>query len=208
MLRNSVKTGHTFVEKEAKVQALFDDVAGFSPTSKDFLEQNGHEHHPVEQAGPGPAAAVREVRPGVPLPARGPGQPDPATGADLPELHAAHQPRGAPEQPDRLHARRQPRGTARTTARTASGCPNPPYSQANRTPQPPISRRRRRGHAAATASSARAARPASTSPPATPAPPPSARSSTPSPPPRWESRTMTCPTWPPCCSGRSPAGRR
>ena len=41
VLRNSVKTGNTFVEKEAKVQALFDDVAGFSSTSKDFLEQNG-----------------------------------------------------------------------------------------------------------------------------------------------------------------------
>ena len=41
MLRNRVTTGHTFVEKEAKVQALFYDVAGFSSTSKDFLEQNG-----------------------------------------------------------------------------------------------------------------------------------------------------------------------
>ena len=41
VLRNSVKTGNTFVEKEAKVQALFQDVAGFSSTSKDFLEQNG-----------------------------------------------------------------------------------------------------------------------------------------------------------------------
>ena len=41
ILRNSVKTGNTFVEKEAKVQALFDDVASFSSTSKDFLEQNG-----------------------------------------------------------------------------------------------------------------------------------------------------------------------
>ncbi len=41
VLRNSVTTGHTFVEKEAKVQALFQDVAGFSSTTKDFLEQNG-----------------------------------------------------------------------------------------------------------------------------------------------------------------------
>ncbi len=41
LLRNSVKTGNTFVEKEAKVQALFQDVASFSSTSKDFLEQNG-----------------------------------------------------------------------------------------------------------------------------------------------------------------------
>ena len=41
LLRNSVRTGNTFVEKEAKVRALFVDVAGFSRTSKDFLEQNG-----------------------------------------------------------------------------------------------------------------------------------------------------------------------
>jgi phospholipid/cholesterol/gamma-HCH transport system substrate-binding protein len=41
VLRNSVKTGNTFVEKEAKVTALFQDVAGFSSTTKDFLEQNG-----------------------------------------------------------------------------------------------------------------------------------------------------------------------
>lgn len=41
LLRNSVTTGNTFVEKEQKIQALFQDVAGFSSTSKDFLEQNG-----------------------------------------------------------------------------------------------------------------------------------------------------------------------
>ncbi len=41
LLRNSVTTGNTFVEKEQKVQALFDDVAAFSSTSRDFLEQNG-----------------------------------------------------------------------------------------------------------------------------------------------------------------------
>ena len=41
LLRNSVTTGNTFVEKEAKIQALFNDVAGFSTTSRDFLEQNG-----------------------------------------------------------------------------------------------------------------------------------------------------------------------
>ncbi len=41
VLRNSVTTGTTFVEKERKVQALFDDVAGFSRTSRDFLETNG-----------------------------------------------------------------------------------------------------------------------------------------------------------------------
>jgi len=41
LLRNGVKTGSTFVEKEQKIQALFNDVASFSSTSRDFLEQNG-----------------------------------------------------------------------------------------------------------------------------------------------------------------------
>jgi len=41
LLRNSVTTGNTLLEKQAKVKALFDDVASFSSTSKDFLEQNG-----------------------------------------------------------------------------------------------------------------------------------------------------------------------
>ena len=41
LLRNSVTSGNTFIEKEQKIQALFDDVASFSSTSKDFLEANG-----------------------------------------------------------------------------------------------------------------------------------------------------------------------
>jgi phospholipid/cholesterol/gamma-HCH transport system substrate-binding protein len=41
MLRNSVTSGVTFIEKEQKIQALFADVAAFSSTSRDFLEANG-----------------------------------------------------------------------------------------------------------------------------------------------------------------------
>ncbi len=41
LLRNSVTTGKTFIQKEQKIQAFFSDVAAFSSTSKDFLEQNG-----------------------------------------------------------------------------------------------------------------------------------------------------------------------
>ncbi len=41
LLRNSVTSGHTFIEKEQKIQALFADVAAFSSTSEDFLEANG-----------------------------------------------------------------------------------------------------------------------------------------------------------------------
>ncbi len=41
LLRNSVITGKTFIQKEQKIQAFFSDVASFSSSSKDFLEQNG-----------------------------------------------------------------------------------------------------------------------------------------------------------------------
>ena len=41
LLRNSVTTGNTFIEKEQKIQAFFSDVAAFSSTSKDFVEANG-----------------------------------------------------------------------------------------------------------------------------------------------------------------------
>jgi phospholipid/cholesterol/gamma-HCH transport system substrate-binding protein len=41
LLRNTVTTGNTFIEREQKIQALFNDVASFSSTSQDFLETNG-----------------------------------------------------------------------------------------------------------------------------------------------------------------------
>jgi phospholipid/cholesterol/gamma-HCH transport system substrate-binding protein len=41
ILRNSVVTGRTFVDREQKVKALFDDVAAFSSTSRAFLVANG-----------------------------------------------------------------------------------------------------------------------------------------------------------------------
>ena len=41
LLRNSVKTTGTLEEKEAELQALFTDVAGFSDTTKAFLRKNG-----------------------------------------------------------------------------------------------------------------------------------------------------------------------
>ncbi|HSV38851.1 MAG TPA: MCE family protein [Nocardioidaceae bacterium] len=40
-LRNTVITGNTFVSQEAKIQALFEDIAAFSSTTRDFLEANG-----------------------------------------------------------------------------------------------------------------------------------------------------------------------
>jgi phospholipid/cholesterol/gamma-HCH transport system substrate-binding protein len=41
MLRNTVKTTHTFESREDQVKALFDDVAAFSGTARQFLQENG-----------------------------------------------------------------------------------------------------------------------------------------------------------------------
>ena len=187
VLRNSVKTGHTFVEKEAKVQALFDDVAGFSSTSKDFLEQNGSNIIRLSKQGQAQLPLFAKYAPEYPCLLKGMVNWAPRHGAGLPELHPAHQPRGAPEPADRLHDRPT---APRYGAHNGPHCerlPNPPYRQENRTPQPPIpavddgvERRPRQ------VPPARRDR-RSTCPPATPAPPPSGRSSTRSPRPRWES---------------------
>src|SRR5262249_54722249 len=40
LLRNQAVTGRTVVDKEQELHALFDDVAGFSDTTRDFLEVN------------------------------------------------------------------------------------------------------------------------------------------------------------------------
>lgn len=41
MLRNTVTTTQTFESKEDEIQALFNDVAGFSGTAEEFLQANG-----------------------------------------------------------------------------------------------------------------------------------------------------------------------
>jgi len=41
LLRNSVTVGHTWESKEGQIKALFDDVAGFSDTARQFVERNG-----------------------------------------------------------------------------------------------------------------------------------------------------------------------
>jgi phospholipid/cholesterol/gamma-HCH transport system substrate-binding protein len=41
LLRNTVKTTNTFESEEDRIQALFDDVAGLSGTTRQFLEANG-----------------------------------------------------------------------------------------------------------------------------------------------------------------------
>ena len=51
--------------------ALYEDVAAFSDTSRDFLDANGDNLIRLGELGAAAAAGVRQVRAGVPLPAQG-----------------------------------------------------------------------------------------------------------------------------------------
>ena len=77
-LRNTVVTGNTFVSQEDKIQALFDDVASFSKTSRDFLQANGDNIVRLSQQGKVDPAAAGAVLAGVPVPVQGAAQRDPA----------------------------------------------------------------------------------------------------------------------------------
>ncbi len=138
LLRNSVRTGNTFVEKEAKVQALFQDVASFSSTSKDFLEQNGQNVIRLSKQGQAQLPLFAKYAPEYPCLLKGmvnwtphmeqayrnytlhislevlPNSPTGYTPADKPKYGAHNGPH-------------------------CGALPNPPYSQSNLSPQPPIS---------------------------------------------------------------------
>ncbi len=138
LLRNSVKTGNTFVEKEAKVQALFQDVASFSSTSKDFLEQNGQNVIRLSKQGQAQLPLFAKYAPEYPCLLKGmvnwtphmeqayrnytlhinlevlPNSPTGYTPADKPKYGAHNGPH-------------------------CGELPSPPYSQRNLSPQPPIS---------------------------------------------------------------------
>ncbi len=121
ILRNSVTTGDTFVEKEAKVKALFDDVAGFSNTTQDFLEQNGQNIITLSKQGQRQLPVFAKYAPEYPCLLNGIVGAIPLEERGLPRLHAPHQPRGAPQAAARLQPERQP-GLRRARAeRRAAG---------------------------------------------------------------------------------------
>jgi phospholipid/cholesterol/gamma-HCH transport system substrate-binding protein len=139
LLRNSVTTGNTFVQKEAKVQALFDDVASFSSTSQDFLEQNGQNIIRLSQEGQAQLPLFAKYSPEYPCLLKG-------IVGSIPREAGAF--RGymlhinlevLPNQPTGYSAAEQPKYDAHNGPNCDS-LPNPPYSQANPGPQPPVHR--------------------------------------------------------------------
>ena len=69
ILRNTVTTTGTLEGREAKLNALFNDVAAFSDTARALPRRQRRQPDPARQRERPAAAGVREVLPGVPLPA-------------------------------------------------------------------------------------------------------------------------------------------
>ncbi|HEX6248655.1 MAG TPA: MCE family protein [Nocardioidaceae bacterium] len=138
LLRNSVTTGATFVEKEQKLEALFGDVAGFSSTSKDFLEANGQNIIRLGELSVPQLRLYDKYAPEYPCLLQGM--------ADwIPQMdsgwrgHALHiNLETLPTQPTGY----SPADSPEYNAKNGPHCetlPKPPYSQDNPGPQPPMS---------------------------------------------------------------------
>ena len=139
LLRNSVTTGHTFEEKEQKIQALFNDVAGFSSTSRDFLEANGQN---IIRLGD---LSVPQLRLGAKY---SPEYPCLFKGMSnwIPRMNNGWRGHGLhinletlPKQPTGYSTADEPKYGAKNGPHCET-LPTPPYSQAHPGPQPPMSK--------------------------------------------------------------------
>ena len=138
ILRNSVVTGRTFVGREQKIKALFDDVAAFSSTGRAFLVANGDNIIRLSQLGREQLATFAKYAPEYPCLLQG-------LAGQIPGLsqvwrgHMLHinletlpkQPTGYGPQDSPVYGANNPPNCA--------ALPTPPYSQANPTPQPTMS---------------------------------------------------------------------
>ncbi len=137
LLRNSVRTGQTFVSKEQKIQALFDDVASFSSTSRDFLEANGANIIRLSKQGQAQLPLFAKYAPEYPCLLKGMVDwiPQMDSGWRGHTLHInletlPHQPTGyTPADSPRYAAHNGPH---------CSELPHPPHDQSNPGPQPPV----------------------------------------------------------------------
>ena len=138
LLRNSVTTGNTLLEKEQKVQALFNDVAGFSSTSRDFLEANGDNIIRLGEVSVPSLQLLEKYSPEYPCLLQGMSDwiPQMNSGWRGQKLHINLE--TIPRQPTGYSPADDPEYAAKNGPHCET-LPNPPYSQANPGPQPPMS---------------------------------------------------------------------
>jgi phospholipid/cholesterol/gamma-HCH transport system substrate-binding protein len=138
LLRNSVTTGNTFLEKEQKIEALFDDVSNFSSTSTDFLEANGQNIIRLGDLSVPQLRLYEKYSAEYPCLLEGMANwiPQMDSGWRGHKLHINLE--TVPRQPTGY----SPGDSPEFNAKNGPHCetlPSPPYSQANPGPQPPMS---------------------------------------------------------------------
>ena len=138
LLRNSVTTGNTFLEKEQKIEALFGDVARFSSTSTDFLEANGDNIIRLGEVSVPQLRLYDRYAPEYPCLLQGQVNwlPRMNSGWRGHKLHINLE--TLPTQPTGYSPADDPEFDAKNGPHCET-LPSPPYSQANPAPQPPMS---------------------------------------------------------------------
>ena len=144
ILRNTITTTGTLEDRDAKVRALYTDVAAFSDTSRDFLDDQRRQPDPARRGRRSPAAGPREVRPGVPLPAPGHRQRRRAAGRGVPRVHPPHRARDAARPAARLQRPTTCPGSATTRGPYCRNAAQPAVLPGQPGPHPARLRRRRR----------------------------------------------------------------
>jgi phospholipid/cholesterol/gamma-HCH transport system substrate-binding protein len=134
-LRNSVSTGRTLVEKEAKIRALFTDVARFSGTSQEFLAANGENIIRLGEVSVPQLRLFEKYAPEYPCLLQGQADwiPQMNSGWRGHTLHINLE--TIPRQPTGYSPADDPEYDARNGPHCET-LPTPPYSQRNPAPQP------------------------------------------------------------------------
>ena len=94
-LRNSVTTGNTLKGREEKLNKLFDDVTGFSNTTRTFLAENDTNIIRVNQLAAQQLRVFAKYSPEFPCLTSGIVNAGKLQAAGVPRVHPAHQPRAA-----------------------------------------------------------------------------------------------------------------
>lgn len=136
-LDNSVVTGHTVIDKQAQLQALFTDVTAMSSTTRDFLQANGDQIIRLGKVSLPTLQLLAKYAPEYPCLAAGLARQIPRS-AETFRGYILHinlellnnQPTG--------YSRRDNPVYGANTGPHCSGLPDPPYSQANPAPQPDV----------------------------------------------------------------------
>ena len=140
LLRNQVTTGNTLVEKQQELHALFNDVAGFSDTTRDFLEVNDDNLIRLGQVSVPTLALLQRYSPEYPCLLQGIVGAIPLQSETL-RGHMLHiNLETIPHQPTGYSPKDNPEYGAENGFHPGPSCatlPNPPYSQANPAPMPP-----------------------------------------------------------------------